>query len=296
MPASSHSIPLETIPHRTASRPFSFHRTVLSDNEDCALYLHCHPEAELFYLEHGILDFRVENKDYLLHTGEGIFIPPYLLHTAKNLTPSGESCCYRAVVFSTDILEKNLPSYCNSYFLSLRYQRMDCVYAITREDAESEHLLSLLPSIFRFHTQELEQYELSFIGTLLLCWQELYNLWFSKLESVSPQNPLHRELQSSLDFIRDNFSAPLSLCEIAGSAGLSESYFCHGFKEFMGCTPFSYLNRIRITKSCELLAQSDKKITEIATLCGYNNISYFNRVFSKTMGITPSGYRKLFIR
>ena len=52
-----------------------------------------------------------------------------------------------------------------------------------------------------------------------------------------------------------------------------------------------HLNRLRIVKSCEMLLRTDKKITEIASLCGFNNISYFNRTFYKIMGISPSGYR-----
>lgn len=290
---SSNTLPLENIVHRTSSRPFSLHRTVLSEGENCALYLHCHPEAELFYLEQGKLDFQVENHTYTLNVGDGIFVPPGLIHNAYNLSDGRGSCIYRAVVFSVDMLEKNLPPYCHIYFSSLYKWRMNCIYPITSENPKNMRLLSLLPTIFTFQEMEVERYELALTGTLFLCWQELYNLCFSKLAS-SPDNPSHTELQASLDYIQQHFNDQLSLRDLAASSGFSEGYFCRSFKDFTGYTPFEYLNRIRIVKSCELLTRTNKKITEIASLCGFNNISYFNRTFSKMMGITPSGYRKTF--
>lgn len=285
------SMPVETIVHRTSSRPFSLYRTVVNQDEPCALYLHCHPEAELFYLEQGMVDFQVENRSFSLMAGEGIFIPPGQIHSAVNRTDSSVRCCYRAIVFDLNLLEQSLPPYCQTYFTPLQLRRPDCVYPITLEKAEHARLLTLLPAIFSLPEPELEHYELSLIGILFLCWQELYNLCFSGLGADLSDSALHREIQKSLDYLQQHFSDPLTLTELSKKAGFSESYFCHRFKEYTGYTPFSYLNRLRIVKSCELLTQTDKKITDIASLCGFNNISYFNRTFQRMMGSAPSAYR-----
>ena len=100
------------------------------------------------------------------------------------------------------------------------------------------------------------------------------------------------ELQKSLDYIKTHFSDSLTLPELAQKSGLSESYFSHSFRNLTGFSPIAYVNRLRIIKSCEYLTKTNKKITEIASLCGYNNISYFNRIFYKMMERTPSEYRK----
>ncbi|MBO5282318.1 MAG: helix-turn-helix domain-containing protein [Lachnospiraceae bacterium] len=286
--------PTENIIHRTASRPFSLHHTLVGKEETCALYLHCHPEAELFYLEQGKLEFQIENRTYVLCAGEGIFIPPDLIHSALNLTDAREMCSYRAIVFSVALLEKSLPPYCQPYFTPLYLQRLDCIYPITRANPANDKLLSLLPSLFSFQETALDRYELALTGSLLLCWQELYNHCFSQAAESTPRCGNQTELTASLTYIQQHFSEPLTLADLAASAGFSEGYFCHSFKSFTGYSPFVYLNRIRIVKSCELLIQTDKKITEIASLCGFNNISYFNRTFYKMMHLTPSGYRKAF--
>ncbi|MCK9361911.1 helix-turn-helix domain-containing protein [Patescibacteria group bacterium] len=48
---------------------------------------------------------------------------------------------------------------------------------------------------------------------------------------------------------------------------------------------------MRILKACEILAHTDKKVIEVALDVGYQNITFFNRMFKKIMGITPHSYR-----
>lgn len=288
------SMPLENIVHRTASRPFSLYHTVVEQGAASALYLHCHPEAELFYLEQGMVDFQVESRSFSLQAGEGIFVPPGQIHSALNQTNLSDHCSYRAVVFDINLLEQNLPPYCQAYFAPLQLRRSDCVYPVTFDRPENARLLTLLPAVFSLQKPKLEQYELSLTGILLLCWQELYNLCFSRLNRVASDSSPHKEIQQSLDYLQQHFSEPVTLAELSKGAGFSESYFCHSFKSCTGYTPFAYLNRLRIVKSCELLTRTDKKITEIASLCGFNNISYFNHTFLKVAGTTPSAYRRRF--
>jgi AraC-like DNA-binding protein len=60
----------------------------------------------------------------------------------------------------------------------------------------------------------------------------------------------------------------------------------------MGKTPIQYLNYYRVECACELLSASEKTISEVASACGFNNISYFVRVFGAHKGTTPSTYAK----
>ena len=89
-----------------------------------------------------------------------------------------------------------------------------------------------------------------------------------------------------------NYHQNITLEELAEYAHLSEGQFCRSFKELTGMTPFRYLIRYRILQSCNQLLLTDKKVTEIALSCGFNNISYYNRAFFKIMRMTPTEYRK----
>mgnify|MGYP001080899457 FL=1 len=74
---------------------------------------------------------------------------------------------------------------------------------------------------------------------------------------------------------------------------MSEGQFSRVFKQTMKLSPVQYLMRYRILQSCQLLRDTDKKIGEVANLSGFNNISYFNRVFLQTIGCTPKEYRAM---
>ena len=62
----------------------------------------------------------------------------------------------------------------------------------------------------------------------------------------------------------------------------------------MGMSFAEYLQRTRIEQSCHMLENSDKKINEIASLCGYDNIKFFNKVFKSTLKITPREFKNLY--
>ena len=96
----------------------------------------------------------------------------------------------------------------------------------------------------------------------------------------------------AVTFFSENYHQNITLEELAEYAHLSEGQFCRSFKELTGMTPFRYLIRYRILQSCNQLLLTDKKVTEIALSCGFNNISYYNRAFFKIMRMTPTEYRK----
>ena len=78
---------------------------------------------------------------------------------------------------------------------------------------------------------------------------------------------------------------------MAKRAMVSVSYFQHIYKETFGISPINDVIQARVTMAENLLLFSDKKESEIAALCGYNNVEHFVRQFRKCKGITPSRFR-----
>ena len=68
--------------------------------------------------------------------------------------------------------------------------------------------------------------------------------------------------------------------------------FSRRFKESAGYPLFEYINRQRIRRACALLKSSDEPIIDVALAVGYNNVSFFNRYFSRIMGQNPRTYRR----
>ncbi len=285
-------LPIESVVHRTGNRPFSLHHTIVPKGEPGALYLHCHPEAELFYLEQGDITFTIEGKETVLTSGDAIFIPPNLIHNAVNNHPELNGCNFHATVFSTDLLMRDFFPNGQIYFDALSTARMDCIFPLYASNPDHALLLQNLSAIAGYREESLETYELALTGRLLFIWQSLYNLRFRDLTRSAKHHNQAPWLQSNLDYIKDTYADSITLDDLAAQAGFSSGYYCHRFKAATGLSPIEYLIKIRIVKSCDYLVKTDKKITEIASLCGFNTISYFNRTFLQLMGTTPGAYRR----
>lgn len=94
-------------------------------------------------------------------------------------------------------------------------------------------------------------------------------------------------------YIREHATKPLTLDEVAGYCYLSKSHFCKMFKAEMGSTFKAYLNQIRIELAKEYLETTTMKNYEIAEAIGFEDPSYFNELFKKKYGMTPTEYRNM---
>ena len=101
---------------------------------------------------------------------------------------------------------------------------------------------------------------------------------------------LPANLLRAVGYIKDNFSEPISLDQIAQEGGFSKCHFCRVFKKATGMTPMLFLARMRITRSQDLLRQN-LPVSTIAMNVGFNDLSSFNRHFRSFVGLTPTEFR-----
>jgi len=99
-------------------------------------------------------------------------------------------------------------------------------------------------------------------------------------------------LRKAERYIWTNYTRKLSLREIANASGLSAPYFSTVFKEEMGENLSNYLNRLRVEKAAAMLATTDLPIYEVATACGFEDQSWFSKIFKNNTGFTPGKYRE----
>jgi AraC-like DNA-binding protein len=98
-------------------------------------------------------------------------------------------------------------------------------------------------------------------------------------------------LRKAERFIWENYTRKISLQEISAAAGLSAPYFSTVFKEEMGENLSSYLNRLRVEKAEHMLAETGMTLNEIASACGFEDQSWFSKIFKSFTGISPGRYR-----
>jgi AraC-like DNA-binding protein len=98
-------------------------------------------------------------------------------------------------------------------------------------------------------------------------------------------------LRKAERFIMENYSRKISLSEIAEVSGLSAPYFSTIFKEEMGENLSSYLNRLRSEKASRMLLDTELSLSEIAGSCGFEDQSWFSKIFKSHTGVSPGKYR-----
>jgi len=99
-------------------------------------------------------------------------------------------------------------------------------------------------------------------------------------------------IERAVRYIQLNFTGKVSLADAAKEAGLSEAYFSTIFKEEMEISFSSYVNRLRVSMAKNLLTGTKLSLSIISGRCGFEDQSYFSRIFKKVTGISPGRYRE----
>lgn len=99
-------------------------------------------------------------------------------------------------------------------------------------------------------------------------------------------------IYKAVDYIKRNYMERITLEEVAKHVYLNPSYFSKIFKSEMKCTFVSYINKIRISASKNLLLDASIPLTEVSNLVGFEDQSYFTKVFKKATGVTPGRFRE----
>ena len=98
-------------------------------------------------------------------------------------------------------------------------------------------------------------------------------------------------LQKIFDFIEDNIGGSCRIEELLDALGHSQSYISRVFTSNVGIPYGEYVRKIKISRACHYLDNTDDTVTETAYKCGYDSLSSFNRAFKAVTGETPTGYR-----
>lgn len=105
-------------------------------------------------------------------------------------------------------------------------------------------------------------------------------------------HPMEAQMGEIVNYIRQHYDAPLSLSELARQFYISPAYLCRIFPRIIGLHFRAFVQSIRLQEACRLLVDSSLSIGMIAERTGYTHTSNFSVIFKKTIGCTPSQYRR----
>lgn len=279
----------ELIAHGTPLFPAACYH---DDIRDTAVPWHWHDELEALVVETGTARVSVNGADHLVRQGEGLLINAGVLH---GVWPEGRGACVlRSVVFHPRLVGGSVDSIIWQKYLEplLSDPCRPCVY-FPQEQEWERTASSAIQEAWQACVSEAEGFE-------LVVRERLSRLVFllSKYCPAAEKRPSEKALRDGariklmLQYIQEHYSGEVTLAQIARSAILSENECLRCFRSMIGCTPIQYVKQVRIQKAAELLASTDRRISDIGEACGFQEMSYFAKTFRELKGCTPGEFRK----
>jgi len=254
--------------------------------------LHWHDEMELVYVKKGRGIVTVDFITYKVSAGDIVVILPGQLHSIEQ--QNDLSMEYENIIFQLDMLFPRQEDLCvNNYFLPLLQRQLEIPLYLYQGWESYDDAAACLDGADLLCAGRPPAYELSVKAHLL----QFFYILFS--HSVSARQPAAPSKSRSLDkaklifkYIETHYAENLTIKELAGACGFSQSHFMKFFKASFGTSFVAYLKEYRLSKAARLLVSSSSPILTIAQETGFDNLSYFNRSFKNMYGVTPRQFRQ----
>lgn len=218
------------------------------------------PIHAIGYRLKGEARFFQEGREFTVHAGEFIHVPPDIVYRQKT---TGETI----IAVHLDVINDN--------------SRDITVWPLPDKQAGDQLFLELLET-WNSHKPGY-RYEAN-----ALVYRLLSSLQTDKNPPDSAEKAL---LLPSMNYLISHFTdRSLTVPTLAAIANVSEVYFRRVFRQVYQTSPLKYIHRLRVAKAMALLTCGGYSVQNVSAMVGYTDPLYFSRVFKEHTGVTPSQY------
>lgn len=248
-----------------------------------------HNAIELLYVKQGSYTVTLDGSDHTIFPGDLIL---FCSNTPHHAVSGGEyeNSYYVIKIPPAFLMELSGLDKMAEYIMRFATNRPENKFLWRKSELEGTRILAALNALIAEFELKEYAYEAAIklkIGSLLL---EIMRE--CPPEAQGKHHEVAALVYSAMNYVRAHYSEDVNEEELAKSLGVSYSYFSRSFKQITGMSFKKYLNRIRTTRAERLLITTQKSVTEVATDCGYNNVSYFINVYRSIKGKTPYETKK----
>ncbi len=252
--------------------------------------IHFHPEMELNFIVNGkgirrIVGDSMEEIDDL----ELVFVGPNLNHGWEQHNCPNDGIHEVTVQFSQELFHKDFLSRAVMKPIKDMFERSNRGILFAKDVVET-----LKPRLLKVSKLDGMDYFMEMLSIL-------YDLAISRNQRLLSTSTIHFEnfensdkVKLLYDYVQKNYSSKITLTEVSNLLNMSNVSFNRFIKKRTSKTFIDYLNDVRIGYAARWLIEKDLSVSEIAFMCGFNNIANFNRTFKKSKGCTPSKFRHEF--
>ena len=248
--------------------------------------LHWQNSVELVFVKRGMGTVQVGLESVRAMAGDIFVFAPGVLHGLGQIP--GETMEYENIIYEVDLLGGSGDLCYRRYLPPLQSGRLSLPHRLTRGHPCYCAVLECLHRLETVNRDRVLGYELQIKG-LLLC---LLSALVAQSDGLPPrENGDTRRLKAVLQYVTAHFADNLPVAEAAAVCQCSPSHFMRWFKQMTGQRFTEYLNIYRLNAAAEALRTTDDTVLTVAERCGFKNLSYFNRAFKASFGLTPREYR-----
>ena len=270
---------------RYTTIPFAYYSAFYGENDESLVgnkISHNHQETEMIIVTEGKVKISINNaRTYEAKKGDVIIISPYEYHCLSKYSthPFGHAC----ICFDTALLyDKGLVSGLESG----EYTISTLIPASLPYTAEIFENIQKSIGLCRESTPG---WELCTVGCLSTVVGLLKRYGHINLADDGYSNEFSKSI---ITILNSEYKSDLTSAHLAKQLSVTPSYFCRKFKSSFGYTFSEYLCMYRIEKSKELLRNTDKPVSSVASEVGFSSFSYYSKMFKSYMKISPSMYRE----
>ncbi|WP_054955468.1 AraC family transcriptional regulator [Paenibacillus dakarensis] len=268
-----------------------------------SLWTHCHDYFQIWYVAKGSFMHTVNHQVYEISKGDIFVIPPFTLHSVT-IAPQVEIEIYGCEFMPSFVNERLQGMPVENNFFDIAFlehflrKEMNVQSKISLDGVTEVTVRNVMKEMLMEYERRLPFFQISLKANLLVLLSilvrqvngEIIREGFEKLEK-------YRGIMTRVvDYINNHYDEDLNLNTLCGISNLSRSTFCNLFKEWTGKTFNRYVTDLRILQAMSLLKQPELSVTDVCYSTGFNELSYFCRIFKKYTGISPTEFRKQAIK
>lgn len=270
--------------------PFSTYLCSFS-NSNTYVPIHWHEEMEITLVTTGSGLHKIDLTPFNIEEGDIILVKPFSLHSIEQI--DNKNMIWDTMVFNLNMLNSALTDGCLiKYFAPIFNNENELPMIIKKNSHGYDEIYDTVKKIFCCYKNKSYCFELELKSLL---FHLFYNIYSNNLVKAKKTSSISKEtsnkIKSILQFIHENYNKDLTILEIASKCNFSEYHFMRFFKKYIGMTCIEYINNYRLEIASSLLNKSEKSILDISFEVGFNNVSYFNKLFKKKYSLTPKEFR-----
>ena len=252
--------------------PFVFNYDLLRTKFNYSLEQNWHNDLEIQICTNGQGWVLLNGEKHDFSKGDIVCVNSNVIH----YTGADESVTYSCIIIKSWFFNQ----------LAIDYKTVNLPYKI-----KSETLCNLIAKIKDVYIDKTGGFRTAKLYNLIT--EFLLEILKYSIDSMSSPCCLgeHEMVKNAIKYLRENYATKIYIDDIAKQVTVNKYTLCRIFKKLTGQTIIENLNRYRVLKSQEYL-EKGYSIGETAIYCGFENLSFFSRIFQRYTGTLPSKYVK----